>query len=102
MQFDDLVASMSRDTYDRLVTAVETGRWPDGNKLSAEQRENSLQLVMAYQSRYIPSDQHMSIGEDGHMLMKSKRELKQQYSDQPEQSIARFSLNDEPNNTRDS
>ncbi|HAD49480.1 hypothetical protein DEU29_101223 [Idiomarina aquatica] len=102
MQFDDLVASMSRDTYDRLVAAVETGRWPDGNKLTAEQRENSLQLVMAYQARYIPSDQHMSIGADGQMLMKSKRELKQQYSDKPEQSIARFSLNDEQSNTRDS
>lgn len=94
MQFDDLINSMSRDTYDRLVQAVETGRWPDGNKLSDEQRENSLQLIMAYQSRFIPSDQHMSIGPDGEMLMKSKRELKQQFSEQPaEQSIARFSLN---------
>lgn len=97
MQFEDLITSMSRETYDRLVTAVETGRWPDGNKLSPEQRENSLQLVMAYQSRYIPSDQHMSIGPDGQMLMKSKRELKQQYSDQPEQSIARFSLDNSHN-----
>jgi len=94
MQFEELIASMNRETYDRLVTAVETGRWPDGNKLSAEQRENSLQLVMAYQARYIPSEQHMSIGPDGHMRMKSKRELKQQLSEQEEQSIARFSLHD--------
>ncbi|MGM0525468.1 MAG: YeaC family protein [Pseudomonadota bacterium] len=94
MQFDDLINSMNRETYDRLVTAVETGRWPDGNKLSDEQRENSLQLVMAYQAKFIPSDQHMSIGKDGNMLMKSKRDLKQQFAEQPEQSIARFTLDD--------
>lgn len=93
MQFDDLINSMSRETYDRLVSAVETGRWPDGNKLTDEQRENSLQLVMAYQARFIPSDQHMTLSKDGTMLMKSKRELKQQFSDNAEQPIARFSLN---------
>ncbi|MBR37842.1 MAG: hypothetical protein CMF13_05745, partial [Idiomarina sp.] len=48
MQFEDLINSMSQDTYQRLVSAVETGRWPDGAKLSEEQLENSLQLVMAY------------------------------------------------------
>ncbi|MGM0481311.1 MAG: YeaC family protein [Pseudomonadota bacterium] len=95
MQFDDLINSMDRQTYDRLVASVETGRWPDGNKLSSEQRENSLQLIMAYQAKFIPSEEHMSIGKDGEMLMKSKRELKQQYSEQPEQSIARFSLDND-------
>lgn len=92
MQFDDLIDSMNRDTYDRLVQAVETGRWPDGNKLSEEQLENSLQLVMAYQSRYIPSDQHLSIDANGHMRMKSKSELKQQFVSDEDHSIARFNL----------
>ena len=91
MQFNDLINSMSLETYERLVAAVETGRWPDGNKLTAEQRENSLQLVMAYQSRNIPAEQHMSIDKDGRMVTKSKRELKQQFGDQNEQAIARFS-----------
>ncbi|WP_404402920.1 DUF1315 family protein [Idiomarina seosinensis] len=98
MQFNDLVSSMSRDTYDRLVVAVETGRWPDGNKLTDEQRENSLQLIMAYQAKFIPSEQHMSIGKNGELLMKSKRELKQQYGEQVEQPIARFPLNDDAAN----
>ncbi|RUO81286.1 DUF1315 domain-containing protein [Idiomarina tyrosinivorans] len=96
MQFDDLLQSMSLETYQRLVAAVETGRWPDGNPLSTEQRENALQLVMAYQSRYLPTEQHMSIGANGEIVMKSKRELKQQFKDAaPEQEITRFSLNDE-------
>ncbi|HAS23067.1 MAG TPA: DUF1315 domain-containing protein, partial [Idiomarina loihiensis] len=28
MQFDDLIKSMNQDIYERLVQAVETGKWP--------------------------------------------------------------------------
>ena len=96
MQFEDLINSMSQDTYERLVSAVETGRWPDGAKLSEEQLENSLQLVMAYQARFLDSDQHYTVGKDGRIVTKSKSELKRQFLEQGgADTIARFDLKDD-------
>ena len=45
MDFEQVINSMTPDIYQRLVTAVELGKWPDGVALTAEQKENSLQLV---------------------------------------------------------
>ncbi len=93
MQFDDLINSMTPEVYERLVQSVETGRWPDGNKLTDEQRENSLQLVMAYQARFGNSDEAYTVGPDGNIISRSKRELKDQCrSDNDTGSIARFKL----------
>ncbi|MGM0905405.1 MAG: YeaC family protein [Pseudomonadota bacterium] len=95
MQFDDLIKAMNQEVYERLVHAVETGKWPDGNRLSDEQRENSIQLVMAYQARYASSGEAFTIGANGEMVTKTKRELKEQFKDTPEESIARFKLDEQ-------
>lgn len=76
MQFDDLVASISPDTFARLIQAVELGKWPDGVKLSAEQLEHSIQLVMAYQAKYCPSEEPFRVGADGLLVTRSKRAMK--------------------------
>lgn len=76
MQFDDLIKSMNQDIYERLVQAVETGKWPDGNRLTDEQRENSIQLVMAYQARYASTEEAFTIGANGEIITKTKRQLK--------------------------
>lgn len=92
MDFTALVRAMTPDTYEKLAEAVATGRWADGNLLSASQREHSLQLVMAYQAQVLKSEQLFTIGADGQMIQKSKAELKKQF-DTPS-SIARFSHDD--------
>ncbi|RUO72974.1 YeaC family protein [Idiomarina ramblicola] len=92
MQFDDLIGSMNQEIYQRLVQAVETGRWPDGNKLTDEQRENSIQLVMAYQARYANSEEAFTISSNGEIVTKTKRELKEQFKASSGESIARFKL----------
>ncbi|ASG65799.1 hypothetical protein CEW91_06445 [Idiomarina piscisalsi] len=93
MQFDDLINSMTPEVYERLVQSVETGKWPDGNKLTEEQRENSLQLVMAYQAKFANSDEAYTVGPDGNIISKSKRELKDQFrTGNDTASIARFKL----------
>lgn len=95
MQFDELLASITPDTFERLVAAVETGRWPDGVKLTDEQRENTIQLVMAYQAKYCPSDEPFRIGADGLLVTRSKQEMRQQVSGrEPDQRIATFELNE--------
>ncbi|HWK54890.1 MAG TPA: DUF1315 family protein, partial [Hyphomicrobiales bacterium] len=43
-----LVASMSPELHAALKTAVELGRWPGGERLTAEQREHCLQAVIAW------------------------------------------------------
>lgn len=101
MKFDDLIASISRDTFERLVTAVETGRWPDGAGLSEPQKEQTLQLIIAYQAKYLPGDEVFRVGADGQLVTKSKSEMRASLSaseqnnrNNLEQSIARFPLTD--------
>ncbi len=52
MNLDEIINSMTPEVYQRLSTAVELGKWPDGVALTPEQKENSLQLVMLWQARH--------------------------------------------------
>ena len=83
MDVKDLIAAMTPEIYQRLVQAVELGKWPDGVALTPEQKENSLQAVMLWQSMNNVDPQHMSIGTDWQIVMKSKQELKQQFVAEP-------------------
>ncbi|ACT13008.1 MULTISPECIES: YeaC family protein [Pectobacterium] len=80
MELNDLIDAMTPEIYQRLVTAVELGKWPDGVALTAEQKENSLQMVMMWQARHNEQAEHMTIGTNGEIVMKSKQELKRQFS----------------------
>ncbi|UAA40437.1 DUF1315 family protein [Paraneptunicella aestuarii] len=91
MNVEQLVQSMTEDTYEKLSSAVETGKWPDGTKLTDEQLASSMQAVMLYQSKVMNSQEHFTIGSDGEIVNKSKDELKKQFSEQP---IARFKQDD--------
>ena len=68
---------------------MELGKWPDGVALTAEQKENCLQLVMLWQARYNVDAQHMTIDTNGQMVMKSKQQLKVDFGISP-QPIATF------------
>lgn len=92
MDISQLVAGLTPEVYENLRTSVETGKWPDGKALTQGQKEHSLQLVMAYQSKVLKSTEHFTIGETGELINKPKRELKQQFS--KEQNIARFNHDD--------
>ncbi|WP_144812191.1 MULTISPECIES: YeaC family protein [Enterobacteriaceae] len=89
MEINELVASMTPEVYQRLATAVETGKWPDGVALTPEQKENSMQLVMLWQARHNTDAQHMTIDTNGQMVMKSKQQLKEEFGISPK-PIATF------------
>jgi len=74
-----VLAEMTPEVYQRLVTATETGKWPDGVALTPAQKEHSLQLVLLWQARHNDNPQHMSIAKGGEMVMKSKRQLKEDF-----------------------
>ena len=79
MDIEQIIDSMTPEVYQRLATAVELGKWPDGVALTPEQKENSLQLVMLWQARYNTDAQHMTIDTRGQMVMKSKQQLKEDF-----------------------
>ena len=53
MNFQDIINSITPDIYRNLQRAIETGKWPDGRILTAEQRELSMQAVIVYESKHI-------------------------------------------------
>ncbi len=77
-RINDMVSGMTLDIYQRLATAVELGKWPDGVALTAEQKENCLQLVLLWQTHHNNEPQHMTLGTDGQVVMKSKQQLKEE------------------------
>jgi len=83
MDIEQIIDSMTPEVYQRLATAVELGKWPDGVALTPEQKENSLQLVMLWQARYNTDAQHMPIDTSGQMVMKSKQQLKEDFGIEP-------------------
>lgn len=51
MNFHELLNSITPAIYENLKLAVEIGKWPDGRVLTPEQRELSLQAVIAYEQK---------------------------------------------------
>ena len=79
-QLDEVIQTLTPEIYQRLATAVELGKWPDGVALTPEQKVNCLHMVMLWQSRHNQDAQHMTINTQGELVMKSKQELKQDFS----------------------
>ncbi|TNE81557.1 MAG: DUF1315 family protein [Gammaproteobacteria bacterium] len=59
MDFQQLIDSITPDIYENLKLAVETGKWPDGTRLTPEQRENSLQAIIAYDARHKSTEERV-------------------------------------------
>lgn len=73
-----VVDSMSMEMYLRLKTAAETGKWPEGTPVDQAQCDSALQLSMAYQARHLNSQDILTIGSNGHIVNKTKAELRRQ------------------------
>ena len=52
MDFQQLINSITPETYQKLKQAVELGKWADGTALTAEQKEHCLQAVIAYDAAH--------------------------------------------------
>jgi len=48
MTYEQLIAAMTPDMHRSLRRAVELGKWPNGERLSDEQRGICLRAVIAY------------------------------------------------------
>lgn len=66
MDYQQMIASMTPEMYRRLRLAVELGKWPDGQVLTPEQRENALQAVIAWGEQNLPEEQRVGYIDRGH------------------------------------
>ena len=73
--------NLSPSLYLKLKQAVETGKWLDGEPLKQQQKDETLQLILIYQSLYNDKPDHFTIAKGGELHMEKKSDLKSQFSD---------------------
>ncbi|TXS92788.1 DUF1315 family protein [Parahaliea maris] len=66
MEYQQLIESLTPEVYDKLKLAVELGKWPDGRRLSREQRQECLQALIAWGERNLPQEQRVGYIDRGH------------------------------------
>ena len=59
MDYQKLIETMPLETYQNLKRALELGKWPDGKILSREQREHTMQAVIAWGKQHLAEDQQV-------------------------------------------
>ncbi len=57
MNKQDILDSLDDDIVARFKQAIETGKWPDGKKLSDEQREICMRAIIVYEHEHLPEEQ---------------------------------------------
>jgi len=56
---DALVEAMTPTIYENLKTAVELGKWGDGERLSPGQVESCLQAIILYETKNLPESERI-------------------------------------------
>lgn len=70
--FLDVIENITPEIYENLKLAVEIGKWGDGRKLTAEQKELCMQALIAWESQHLPEDQRTGYMEVQKCASKSK------------------------------
>ena len=52
MTYEELIKRLDPNVYGSLRQSIELGRWPDGRKVSREQRAISLEAVIHYENTH--------------------------------------------------
>ncbi len=54
MNKHDILHSLNPEIIAKFRTAIEIGKWENGEKLTTEQRETCMQAVMIWEHEYLP------------------------------------------------
>ncbi len=57
MNIEATLAALTPEIVERLRTAVELGKWPDGKRLTPEQRATSMQAVLIWEHHHLVPEQ---------------------------------------------
>ena len=55
--FTKQAQSLDEQAYQALKGALELGKWPNGERLSAAQKELCMETIISYEARHLPEDQ---------------------------------------------
>jgi len=70
--FLQMIENINADIYQRLKTAVEIGKWPDGQRLTQEQKELCLQALIAWEAKNLPAEQRIGYMGEQHCKSQAK------------------------------
>lgn len=56
---EDLLKTITPELYEQLKSAIELGRWENGDRLTDEQKANCLQIVIAYDEAFRSPEQRV-------------------------------------------
>ena len=62
MNIEQMLAVLNPEIVERLKTAVEIGKWPNGIALSQEQRQICMQAVYAWEIKHLPENERSGLG----------------------------------------
>ena len=65
MDYQQLIEAMTPDIYQSLKKAVELGKWPDGGRLTPEQRQTCLQALIAWGEKHLPEKERVGYIDKG-------------------------------------
>lgn len=57
MNIEQMLAVLNPEIVERLKTAVEIGKWPNGIALTQEQRQICMQAVYAWEMKNLPENE---------------------------------------------
>ncbi len=58
MEYNQLIAQLTPEVYQRLKAAIEIGKWPDGRVITADQKASCMEAVLRYQAMKLDANQH--------------------------------------------
>jgi uncharacterized protein YeaC (DUF1315 family) len=59
MNYQQLIANITPEIHASLKRAIEIGRWPDGRRLSDEQRALCMEAVVAYEAVHVADSERV-------------------------------------------
>lgn len=65
MSLESALTALTPEIYTNLKRAIEIGKWPDGRRLTPEQLDNSMQLVIAWELKHLPEQQRIGFIDRG-------------------------------------
>ena len=82
MELKELLNQMTPEIYRNMKESLELSRWPNGERMSVEQRDATLQALIAWEYDNLPEEERT-----GYMPVSCKSADKKE---EPEATILRF------------
>lgn len=57
VRIEATLKAMTPDVYQQFLLAIETGRWPNGELLSDEQKATCMEAIIIYEHKHVDESQ---------------------------------------------